>query len=114
MNKNTALLFFLRSLFVTGLFLGLLDCTAPSVTVQSPWHSVEYHPWGVTDSAICDCGNEICRCPGIFHSIYVGDAPPNPRLNYFYVSCIGAAPPPGAFPTVGYLRERCPNLRPTD
>lgn len=106
--------FLVRLLVGAFVLLGLGDCTRPSITLQSPWQAVEYHPWGVSEDAVCDCGNHMCRCLGIFHPIYVGDAPPNPPLNYFYVSCIGAAPPSGAYPTVGYLRDRCPNLRNTN
>lgn len=109
--KSWAVSFIVRLLIGVLVLFGLGDCTAPSVTLQSPWQAMEYHPWGVSSDGVCDCGNHICRCLGIFHPIYVGDAPPNPPLNYFYVNCMGSAPPRGYQPTVGYLRSTCSNLR---
>ncbi len=110
MNKGSMCSFLARLLVAACLLLGLGDCTTPYIVTQTPWETQEYHPWGVSDSVVCDCGNQMCRCPGIFHSIYVGGAPPNPRFSYTYISCIGAAPPPGYSPTLGWLRARCPYL----
>jgi hypothetical protein len=92
---------------------GLGDCTSPSITLRSPYHEAQYHPFGVTRSAMCDCtgGDHMCRCLGVDYPIYVGDVASNPGFNFYYVSCIGSAPP-GPYTTVGYLQDRCPDLRP--
>lgn len=107
--------FLVRLLVGAFVLLGLGDCTRPRITLRTPWDEAEYHPFGISRDAMCGCegGDRMCRCLGLDYPIYVGDASPVPRLNFYYVSCIGSAPP-GSYTTLGYLQDRCPNLRNTN
>ncbi len=110
--KSWAVSFLVRMLMGAFVLLGLGDCTRPGITLRAPWDEAEYHPFGISRDAVCGCegGDRMCRCNGFSYPIYVGDAPLNPPLNHYYVNCIGASPP-GPYTTVGYLQDRCPNLR---
>ncbi len=86
--KRGVTLFIIRA--AVCLFLaGVADCGPVYYETHDPFYGTREYPAN-RDLQYCSCSSDFCRCPGEPLMIYVGGLPPSPRLNFPYISCLGA------------------------